>query len=60
MENMTVTIDADGNVVISVNGIKGKSCKDVTRQIEKALGVVTADKNTSEFMEVESHAKSSH
>ena len=49
MENLLITIDADGNTKIEVRGIKGKSCKDVTKAIETALGKVTSDKNTQEF-----------
>lgn len=49
MENLLITIDADGNTKIEVRGIKGKSCKDVTKAIEAALGKVTSDKPTQEM-----------
>lgn len=35
--------------VVTVNGIKGKSCKDATRELEKALGKVTKDTPTKEM-----------
>ncbi len=51
METMEIIIDSEGAVTITVKGVKGKSCKDVTKQIEKALGSVTSDKPTSEMSE---------
>lgn len=48
-EVITVEIDADGNPVVSVKGVKGKSCKDLTADLEKALGKVTDSSNTREF-----------
>jgi hypothetical protein len=49
METVTVEIDADGNPVVSVKGVAGKSCKDLTAELEKALGKVTDSSNTREF-----------
>ena len=34
---------------LRVNGIKGRGCKDATREIELALGAVTEDKATAEM-----------
>ena len=48
-----VSFDDNGEAVITVNGVKGKSCKDVTKFLEKELGEVTSDKKTKEFYEVE-------
>lgn len=50
-EEITITIDAQGNVEVSVKGVKGQGCKALTREIEKALGKVTADKKTREYHE---------
>lgn len=49
-EKVTITIAPDGSPTIHVEGIKGPSCKDITRAVEKALGTVKSDKNTAEFM----------
>lgn len=51
MENMIITISPDGSVTIEVKGVKGKSCANVTKQIESALGTVTGDKKTAEYFE---------
>ncbi len=57
-QTQIVEISEDGEVRITVKGIKGKSCKDATRQIEQALGRVTQDTPTPEMHEeVKAHAK---
>lgn len=49
METHTIVIDQDGAPTITVNGVKGKACKDLTRAVEKALGSVTSDQPTQEM-----------
>lgn len=44
-----IDIDADGNTVVRVSGVKGKSCTDLTKHIEAAIGKVTRDDKTPEF-----------
>jgi len=52
MQKITIQIPLDDEAVtISVNGVKGKGCKDLTKNIEKALGKVTSQKDTSEMYE---------
>lgn len=43
------TIDENGEVSIQVLGAKGEECERITREIEVALGIVTARSHTSEF-----------
>ena len=50
-EYITVEIDELGKPTISVSGVKGSSCKDLTEQLEKALGSVDTSDNTREFAE---------
>lgn len=50
---IVVNFDENGETIISVNGVKGKSCKDVTKFLERELGKVVEDKNTKEYYEVE-------
>ena len=50
-EEIIVEVDTDANVTVSVNGVKGKSCQDITRNLEKALGTVTKDTLTREAYE---------
>ena len=51
---LTITIDEQGNPTVAVKGVAGKSCKDITASIEKALGKVTETKKTGEFAQQES------
>jgi hypothetical protein len=49
MQQVIITIAPDGSPTIKVNGVPGKSCKDVTKTVERALGSVTSDKPTQEM-----------
>lgn len=49
MKTITIDIDVEGNTTIKVEGVKGKSCKDLTRDIERALGVTKKSTPTAEF-----------
>lgn len=42
-----VTVKKDGAIEYVVKGVKGKSCKDVTKFLDE-LGTVTSTKDTSE------------
>ena len=48
-EVILVDFDENGSPTISVEGVKGKACKDFTAQLEKALGSVTSDAHTAEY-----------
>ena len=50
MRHVIITIEG-GSPKISVLGVKGKSCKDLTRELEAALGETTESKPTNEFYE---------
>lgn len=39
----------DGKTEVRVEGLPGVSCKDATKAVEKALGMVTDDKKTHEY-----------
>jgi hypothetical protein len=58
---VTITINADGTSEISVSCVKGTSCADLTKDIERALGTVKADKKTPEYFEKETaRVKNTH
>jgi len=44
-----IEIDEEGNPEISVNGVAGKSCKDLTKSIEDAFGSECETKPTREY-----------
>ena len=46
---IVVRCTPEGKVQVSVDGLPGVSCKDATKAVEKALGLVTDDKKTHEF-----------
>lgn len=47
--SVTIEIDQQGQAKISVNGVCGASCKELTRPLEQALGSVTADRVTTDM-----------
>ncbi|WP_219884651.1 DUF2997 domain-containing protein [Merismopedia glauca] len=49
METLEFVIYPDGRVEEKVTGIVGKSCAEVTAQIEAQLGRVVAQEQTSEY-----------
>ena len=51
MAKVTVTIAPDGGTSIEVEGVKGKGCLELTKDLERALGSVTEEKKTSEYRE---------
>lgn len=51
MEEIKITVKSGGSTQIEVNGVKGSSCKDMTRDLEKLLGITVSDQNTNEFYE---------
>lgn len=50
-EEIKVVIAPDGSMSYTVRGVKGKSCRDLTKAID-ALGVVSESKTTSEYCEL--------
>lgn len=51
MESVNIKINADGSLEYTVKGVKGKSCKDLTKLIDK-IATVTESKNTVEYCEL--------
>jgi Protein of unknown function (DUF2997) len=48
-----IRIAKNGDTTVETLGFKGPSCKEVTKQLEAALGTVTSSKNTKEMFERE-------
>jgi hypothetical protein len=50
MQQVEIIIE-NGTPTVKVKCVKGKSCKDITKALEAALGDVAKSSNTSEFYE---------
>jgi len=57
MEQVIVTIDKYGVPIIEVKGVAGRSCKDVTAELERAFGVVVEDRLTPEYYRQDAHVR---
>jgi hypothetical protein len=49
MPEIIVKVSKDGQTTVSVNGISGAGCRDLSASIEKAIGKTTATDLTSEY-----------
>ena len=50
-QELEIQIAHDGTVIINVQGAKGKSCLDLTKEIEESLGVVINRETKPSFYE---------
>lgn len=48
-ETIVASIDKNGNIELSVEGIKGKSCVDATADLEVYLGAVGEKEYTADY-----------
>lgn len=48
-----ITLHADGTVEVHIQGFKGKRCLDAAKMIEKMVGQIKSQRETSEFYEPE-------
>jgi hypothetical protein len=47
--SIEITVDVKGEAVVRAVGFAGPSCREATRSIERALGVVASEALTAEF-----------
>lgn len=47
--DIDVTIGPDGRIDVKVTGHLGPGCKELTRQLQAALGHIESDRTTAEF-----------
>lgn len=52
-KEIIVTVDALGSTEVETKGFTGKSCADATKELEAALGKVTADRKTADYYKTE-------
>jgi predicted ThiF/HesA family dinucleotide-utilizing enzyme len=51
MAEIIIKVNKAGETTVSVNGVSGPGCRDLTANIEKALGKVSQTENTAEYYE---------
>lgn len=56
-KEIEIIVTPDGEVRVTVKGVKGKSCVDFTKWLEEGLGDVAERKLTSEFYERETEQR---
>lgn len=59
-DEIIIIIDEDGKINISVNGVKGSTCEELTKEIEKALGNVTERHKTEEYFQQSQNRTNRH
>lgn len=50
-EELEIAISNTGEVTINVIGAKGKSCIDMTKELEESLGIIKSFERKSEFFQ---------
>ena len=50
-EELEISISHTGEVTINVIGAKGKSCIDMTKELEESLGIIKSFERKSEFFQ---------
>lgn len=48
-QELEISISNTGEVTVNVIGAKGKSCMDMTKELEESLGIITSLEKKSEF-----------
>ncbi len=56
-QELDIEISSDGNVSINVQGAKGSSCLDLTKDPEESLGLVIEREKKSSFYEEDDHER---
>lgn len=50
-EELEISISNTGEVTINVIGAKGKSCIDMTKELEESLGIIKSFERKTEFFQ---------
>jgi hypothetical protein len=58
--SIIVTITPAGDSTVAVDGCVGPSCKDLTRNLERALGATTGETRKPEFTQGEVQRATEH
>ena len=52
-EEIIVTITPDGRAVVTVKGVGGPRCEELTSELEQALGIIREKKRTPEYYQAQ-------
>lgn len=52
-EEIRITIDAEGRILLAVSGVPGEGCLATTKALENALGCVQTREFSPEYYELE-------
>ena len=52
-EEITVTITPDGRAAVTVKGVGGPRCEELTAELEKALGTIREKQRTAEYYQAQ-------
>ena len=58
-EELEISISNTGEVTINVIGVKGKSCVDITKDLEESLGIMKYFERKSEFYQQDNNQNTS-
>ena len=58
-EEITVTITPDGHATVTVKGVGGPRCEELTTELEQALGIVRERQRTAEYYQVQQNTTTS-
>lgn len=53
MQEIEILINADGDVIIHVNGVHGEKCTEMTAALEEALGSVESRQYTGDYYQTD-------
>jgi Protein of unknown function (DUF2997) len=57
MQQIIVTVKADGATEVSVQGVKGQGCDALTKALEASLGTAETKKRTGDFYVQQAHSQ---
>lgn len=55
MEEIKIVVGKGGKINLGVHGVKGSSCKELTKKLEEVLGKAVESDNTEEYYEQEQY-----
>ncbi len=53
MKIIEIIVDRDGHTTVETKGFTGSECRQASRFVEEALGVITSDRATAEAFQLE-------